>query len=491
MPPDSIHASGAPHRLIVTKDNDLMSEVVAELAPWERLQLMSIAVFSDGTKRGCCSRAGGLLGWVTVAAADGFNFVRRYARPIYEVTSSSLKVRKKLDLGSKFVAKLPLGCYLHVVAVEKVSDGSTRARVVVLDHHKLSAGTPLGWVTASKTDSGPAMLRKLRVPGDGAAEPFESSIIQVCSPAYSFVSPPVESQRAAFSNPVAPRAAHPSKSVSGDFAQFFGGAVRGVPTQADNAWDMVLGRLGELVQTSTSKDDKEAMHSRARMHSLSQRVQRPLLVGQTAAAVDVLASEEIQELQEDPGARETDVKASTQKKAKAKQPASALLASTDIVAAIDELKAAATAVQAQLDGSSFHTLPVQLGKLLRERSADEVTPGATIEKILRDWDPNRDGAVSRMEFRQGVRKLIEKADMKHIDALFAELDTDHSGELDIDETRVALKKLQKSATGATKGAEKVRARAPNWSYRRGEHSPHRPPRTSIPKPLSMRVAPPV
>ena len=64
-----------------------------------------------------------------------------------------------------------------------------------------------------------------------------------------------------------------------------------------------------------------------------------------------------------------------------------------------------------------------------------------------------------MEFRQNVRKLIDKQDVKEVDKLFEELDLDNSGELDLAEIKAALKKLQESARVASERATGVLQRA--------------------------------
>ena len=69
-----------------------------------------------------------------------------------------------------------------------------------------------------------------------------------------------------------------------------------------------------------------------------------------------------------------------------------------------------------------------------------------VADLLREWDPNGDGKISKMEMRQSVKKTLgEKADAREIDALFTSLDDDNSGSLDIDELKVALKRFQESA----------------------------------------------
>ena len=62
-----------------------------------------------------------------------------------------------------------------------------------------------------------------------------------------------------------------------------------------------------------------------------------------------------------------------------------------------------------------------------------------------------------MEFRLHIRKLLEAAETKDIDALFDTLDADKGGTLDVPEIQQALKKLQTSAAKAKALEEKMRA----------------------------------
>ena len=139
---------------IVTSGQETTSEAVVELAAWEQVQLLACCVLPDGSTRACCSTDGvKLLGWLTIESAAGARLVYRHARPIYTIVCPTLKVRKKCGTDSKFVTQLAAGLHVHLTDVRRMGDGSTRARVVVLNHPKLSAEKALGWITASKPGS--------------------------------------------------------------------------------------------------------------------------------------------------------------------------------------------------------------------------------------------------------------------------------------------------------------------------------------------------
>jgi len=84
-----------------------------------------------------------------------------------------------------------------------------------------------------------------------------------------------------------------------------------------------------------------------------------------------------------------------------------------------------------------------------------------IADIAREWDTSRDGSVSKMEFRQNIRKLLEdkNADAKEMDRLFDQLDADRSGSLEVSEIKDALKKLHEAAANATVRAANEGAQA--------------------------------
>lgn len=56
--------------------------------------------------------------------------------------------------------------------------------------------------------------------------------------------------------------------------------------------------------------------------------------------------------------------------------------------------------------------------------------------------------ITKMDFRKHVRKVITWENVKDIDALFAEIDADHGGTLDVEELTAAMKDLQSEAKRA-------------------------------------------
>jgi len=80
--------------------------------------------------------------------------------------------------------------------------------------------------------------------------------------------------------------------------------------------------------------------------------------------------------------------------------------------------------------------------------------------LLREWDKNGDGEMSKIEFRQAVagKSLNFKADNKDIDAYFVHLDLSGDGQMTMDELKAALKKLQAKTKGIDTEAARLRER---------------------------------
>jgi len=88
------------------------------------------------------------------------------------------------------------------------------------------------------------------------------------------------------------------------------------------------------------------------------------------------------------------------------------------------------------------TLAGRIGKVL---SARNFKVGLVREPENRGgWDSNGDGCISKLEWRQVVRKLgsgLQATPDERLDALFDELDTDHGDSLDLKECEAALKRM--------------------------------------------------
>ena len=87
-----------------------------------------------------------------------------------------------------------------------------------------------------------------------------------------------------------------------------------------------------------------------------------------------------------------------------------------------------------------------------------VTSGKRLDEMVREWEKAGDTIVNSLKFVQIVRNSLGvKGTQAEIEALFADMDDDGSGELDLSELKVALKALKSEASGAV--AEGVALRA--------------------------------
>jgi len=84
------------------------------------------------------------------------------------------------------------------------------------------------------------------------------------------------------------------------------------------------------------------------------------------------------------------------------------------------------------------TVAILLGEVLSARNVK-------LAQIVKQLAKNGEDPISKMEFRQRVRKLLPKVDTIKIDALFVEWDKDGGGSLDVDELKDALRQCCESA----------------------------------------------
>ena len=93
----------------------------------------------------------------------------------------------------------------------------------------------------------------------------------------------------------------------------------------------------------------------------------------------------------------------------------------------------------------------QLGAVLMNKKVNE---------LLHSWTKgSSDTPISKIEFRQHVKKLVPKfkGDMKEVDGLFDSLDADHGGTLDLSELKEAFRKFAEAAKRIKSDAEAMKA----------------------------------
>ena len=101
------------------------------------------------------------------------------------------------------------------------------------------------------------------------------------------------------------------------------------------------------------------------------------------------------------------------------------------------------------EAQEFETLTTKFARLLTKEKVK-------VDDLVRNWDRNGDGDISKGEFRVNVRKLgMKDDDVRDIDGLFDSMDDDHSGSLELGELKVALRKLQREQAAADASAARA------------------------------------
>ena len=124
--------------------------------------------------------------------------------------------------------------------------------------------------------------------------------------------------------------------------------------------------------------------------------------------------------------------------------------STSLYAAAEVLVQQAEEIEA-LDLSALTKgvplLKVQLGEALHKRAVTADKSRDKMFELLELFgDRNGDSKVSKMEFRGGVRSILGgEVNIKDVDSLFGQLDTDSSGNIDPEELLDALNSLKVAA----------------------------------------------
>ena len=96
---------------------------------------------------------------------------------------------------------------------------------------------------------------------------------------------------------------------------------------------------------------------------------------------------------------------------------------------------------------------------------------STISSVFKGWDNDTSGAVSRVEFQQGLAKMGLHPDETQMQAVFRRIDKDHSGYVDFKELRRALEpwlRPAKPTAAAGRRVAKARKEPPKPSSWEGQ-----------------------
>lgn len=113
---------------------------------------------------------------------------------------------------------------------------------------------------------------------------------------------------------------------------------------------------------------------------------------------------------------------------------------------------------------SFDSLTSKLGNALSALFEG----GMSLKDIFTKMDKNGDKMITKMEFRQAIRDLgLMGAEytVVHVDKLYAEMDADKSGDLDITEMKEAVSAFKKHAAEAKQSTEEAESKSAYWRER--------------------------
>jgi Ca2+-binding EF-hand superfamily protein len=406
------------------------------------------------------------VGWITIASLDGSHPVIRpvYARPLYEVVAPPL-VRKRYETTSRSLGLLPIGTKLHVVDSRRTSAGGQRVHIVLLGEEN-----PLGWITAKRCPgqlSGWVSIRE--VPDDdpllfspGASPPGSP-------PASRAVSRPSSARRRRRRSR-SPRKLEslgmPATAREQGHASF---AKKIAEARAHKQWEPFSSPMASPRATPRRSPVVSPRSAPPSIFNMEAYFAERLAAHAAAAADPTANTEEVDKPSEKDKDKDKDKEASkggNEGKAASSTPADGgaksgrrnredgtdapMLASSVLEAAAAECARKIQEEEAKLDPSK-KTISVLIGEGL-------ISMNVRIGEMVQTWAKRGNEPLNKLEFRQNVRRLLDKPDSKQIDALFESLDEDGGGTLDLAEIRSALKRLHTAAVIGAKEAAEVRSK---------------------------------
>ena len=425
---------------------------------------------------------------------------RTAAPPRLVETLMEMKARQSAELSSRFLTKIPAGVRLLVVDSRVTSEGSERVNVAHVE-----SAEPIGWVTARRKRLSEPILRELKMTRSSRSSEANSLAHEGSEAKAAAAAWPLGlaqlTQRARLLERT--REAMDARLLAiGEQAHAVSLAMMDESTRASGGAGGACGRQRRTVsQAERPRKPRAAWASPAT--ATPARAERK----QAAGAAQHRALPSAGSCGRAPGRdavnscattlqrQELDVVCAASAAGAASGAASAVTASAvrekevvlgsivkpltlmtaaDMVATTAAIQRQAESYSAQLHAA--RPMDLRVGAALRARMAQARGERSKFfADLFLEWDPNRDGGISKMELRVGVRKLLDSVtvgmgpnevppwvkgavDVKEVDALFESLDADKSGELSSSEVKRLLPKLEEASAAAVESCAQTHAR---------------------------------
>ena len=423
--------------VLVYAEADLSSDVASDpLDVGTRLHVLKRRELDDGSIRAYAALEDQdePVGWFTLAATDGTATTRPVSRHIHEIIAAKpVLARAGVELSTEEVSRLPSGMRVFVIQLKDQSDGGQRACVVLEGQNK-----PLGWLTYFTRD-GTYNLRE--VAQVEVVEPVPVSDL------------PTSAAVKYLATDAVPAAAAAARSVpAGDAGAAIDAAAAALAAATTQRVAAAAALTAAATVGSSSKTTlKSATYKANRPSKImapsldSPRAEGPLSTPTPSKQMMIITPTR---------SRSASPKASPKKKASPDGHRRAsitglsgpnIMPSSEIRKILSEQKAM---LKAEEEAGYHKPMSVRLGDAL-------VGKNIKIPEMVRQWAKRGVEPISKMEFRQNVRKVLDKTNTKDIDALFEEMDDDGGGSLDVEELQSALKDFQAKAATAAAASNSV------------------------------------
>ena len=133
-------------------------------------------------------------------------------------------------------------------------------------------------------------------------------------------------------------------------------------------------------------------------------------------------------------------------------------------ALLEEMREGRLSKQAELLAEVKSLAKEEVGTLRYKLGEAILQSGKSIASLIREWDKNGDGVLSKIEFKQAVRlNLVIKASNEEIDSIYDSFDTGGNGNVKVLELRPAVKEIFDHVRQVKEAEERLKSEASTMS----------------------------